>query len=232
MANNLIRQNYLVRSYQDSDRADIRDICVATAWMGDPAPERIGDEWIWAEFWTRYYTDREPCHTWVVERAQDSRIVGYITGTSDVRKVERFTPFLFPGILVRIIRKRLMRRPESRRQLLSMLGSMIRGELGLPRNIGRNFPGTFHFDLLPEIRKLGFGSLLFQSYLRRMEELKLPGIHAQTMSLNNAAIRFFQKNGFRLSDSRTLRTFSHIDKQIIELQTWTKMLVDQPPLTP
>ena len=68
---------YLIRPYVTADRQAVRQICAATAWMGSPAPERIGDEWIWAEYWTRFFTDRQQDCCWVAERVGDrNRSVG------------------------------------------------------------------------------------------------------------------------------------------------------------
>ena len=55
MANNA----YIIRPYRRADRQSIRDICVATCWMGEYRPETIPDPWIFAEYWTRYFTDHE-----------------------------------------------------------------------------------------------------------------------------------------------------------------------------
>ncbi len=104
-----------IRPLRRSDRRSVRDICVATAWLGDPGRGHIPDDWIWAEFWTRYFTDRDPQNSWTLCRGGDGRVVGYLMGTSDVRRFDRYIPFLIPGIVLRAIRKRLLRRPETRR---------------------------------------------------------------------------------------------------------------------
>ncbi|MHC4982623.1 MAG: hypothetical protein ACYTF6_05585 [Planctomycetota bacterium] len=117
---------YSLRRYRRGDRPAVREICVKCSWLGEYRPENIGDDWIWAEFWTRYFTDREPQHTWVAGRRTDAAVVGYLTGTADGARVGRYVPFLFPGIILRAIRMRLIRRRASRRAVAAMLRSLLR----------------------------------------------------------------------------------------------------------
>ena len=215
---------YVIRSFRRGDRRAVRDICVKCSWLGDYRPDRIMDDWIWAEYWTRYFTDREPRHTWIVERRADGAAVGYLTGTADASRVERYAPFLFPGIVRRAIRRRLVRRRESRRAVLAMLRSLVRGELSLPAGVKRRFPATFHLNLLPEARGMGMGSGLFDVFIERMAPLGVPGVHAQPMSINPAMPKFLAGRGFRMIGSHPLTAFAFADPQPIDLQTWVRVL--------
>ena len=125
-------QDYRIRPFRRADRQAVRDICAACCWMGDYVPQRIPDDWIWAEYWTRYFTDREPQHVWVVERADDGAVVGYLAGTADKARADRYAPLLFPGIVWRVLRKRLLRNPASRAAMFGMAKSILRGEMRLP----------------------------------------------------------------------------------------------------
>ena len=86
-----VRSSILVRGYGRSDRQAVRGICAATCWMGEDRPELIPDDWVWAEYWTRYFTDEEPRHTWVACEAA-GRVVGYLTGTADERRFHPSRP--------------------------------------------------------------------------------------------------------------------------------------------
>jgi hypothetical protein len=136
--------------------------------MGEPDPWRIPDGWIWAEFWTRYFTDRQWRHSWVAQRRFDGAVLGYLTGTEDVRRFDAYTPFLLPGIVARVVRRRLMRRTESRRAILAMLRSLVAGELDVPPAVARDYPATFHTDLPAEARGLGLGQAMFALFIERM----------------------------------------------------------------
>ena len=209
---------YHIRAYRPQDRAAVRHICVATAWMGKPAPQHLADEWVWAEFWTRYFTDREKSCSWVVESGGE--VVGYLTGTADVRRFGRYTPYLFPRIIWRVIRKRLMRRRDSRRAILALAGSFIRGELDLPAGVAAKWPATFHFNLLPAARGMGLGTRLVRAFTARVRSLGSPRIHVVVLSVNPAARRVLRREGFELLAGKSIRPFAHMDPMPLVLETW------------
>jgi len=202
----------------------VRDICVACCWMGEYAPERIPDDWIWAEHWTRYFTDREPEHTWVVERTGDDEVAGYLTGTPDAARAGRYAARRLPGIVAHAVRKRLMRKPQSRAAILAMLRSVLRGQMRLPRRVRKAYPATFHFNLLPEARRRGLGSRLFDLFIERMRSLGVPGVHEQVLAVNPAVPGFLAARGFGLVAARPVTVWRHLDKHPIELQTWVRSL--------
>lgn len=214
------KECYRIAPFHKVDRSAVREICAAAAWLGEPAPERIADEWIWAEFWTRYFTDREPANSWVVRRADDGAAAGYLTGTADVARFDRYTPFLLPGIVCRAVRKRLMRHPEPRRAILGLLRSFAAGELALPPGVADAFPATFHLNLLPEARRRGFGRALLETFLDRMRKLGVAGIHAQPLSVNEPIERLLQRTGFRCVASGPCGAFAHVDPTPMAIRTW------------
>ncbi len=211
---------FVIRPFTTCYRAAIRDICVATAWRGEPAPERIGDEWIWAEYWTRYFTDQEPRHAWVVEDTAGGRVVGYLTGTCDAARFERYLVRLLPGLIRRAWKTKLLRRTNSRRAVLGLLRSFVRSELALPPGVARAYPATFHVNLLPDARRYGLGSKLFGLYLEQMRHLGVRGIHVQTLSVNEEIARFNERAGFKLAATRPLRAFHHLDPRPLAVHTW------------
>jgi len=213
---------FLIRPLRRTDRQAVRDICVETAWLGGPGRGHIPDPWIWAEFWTRYFTDRAPRHSWVVCDADDGHVAGYLMGTDDVRRFDRYAPFLLPGIILRTIRKRLISRSDTRAATLAMLKSMIRGEMDIPPALVGNHPATMHIDLLPEARGRGYGAALYELFLQRMMQLGVPGIHAQTLSVNEPITRFCRHAGFTLAASKPIDAFKHVESEPIEILTWTK----------
>lgn len=212
---------YHIRPYRRNDRDAVREICVATAWMGQPAPERIPDEWIWAEYWTRYFTDRDPRHTWVAVRSADGVVVGYLTGTTDASRIERYVPWLLPGIVWRVVTRRLLRRTQSRAAILGLVKSALCGELDVPAWVRRQFPATLHIDLLAEARGHGLGRQFFETYIAAMRAAGVAGVHAQTLSANVEIARLNEAMGFRLVASRRFRAYEYLDPAPTQIHTWT-----------
>ncbi len=215
---------YAIRPYRRADRPAVRRICMDTAWMGSPAPELIGDPWIWAEYWTRFFTDRQARHLWVARRRAGGQVVGYLTGAPDVGQFDRFAAFLLPGIVGRVVRRRLIRRPGARRALLAMARSLLAGELSLPPAVAGGFPATFHFNLIRSARRQGLGSALLGRFLEQMRAAGVPGVHAQALSLNRPAAAALRRAGFRRVASRPLRAFAHHDARPMAIDTWVLKL--------
>ena len=221
--------NTTIRPYRPGDRQAVRDICAATCWMGDSRPDAIGDDWTWAEYWTRYFTDAEPQHTWVAESAE-GQVCGYLTGTTDIRRFQRYMPRLLPGIGWRVLRRRLMRRRKPRRALLNLAASALRGEMDPPPGVARRFPATWHFNLLPDARGKGLGSRLFDTFRRCVVAAGVPGIHAQILSVNAAAVSFARKKGFALAARRRTGAFRHVQRGPMDIETWVLALSGAPSL--
>ncbi len=192
--------------------------------MGRASPEHVGDAWLWAEFWTRYFTDRDRTCSWVVERGRGGPLVGYLTGTPDARRVARYVPCLLPGIAVRVVRARLLGSAASRRALLSLLRSLAGGELSVSRGLVREYPATLHVNLLPEARGRGCATGLLRCFLDRLRAAGVAGVHAQTLSVNEPVGRFCRRAGFRIAARRALHAFAHVEARPIEVCTWVMAL--------
>ncbi|MFW6132656.1 MAG: N-acetyltransferase family protein [Planctomycetota bacterium] len=213
---------YRIRPFHRDDRKAVRRICASCAWLGRPDSTHTLDADIWAEFWTRYFTDCEPQHTWVVEHGDS--VVGYLTGTTNAACVDRYLPRLIPSIVWRAARARLLRRPERRALVHGMLASLARGELAVPPEVRRAAPATFHVNLLAEARARGLGTSLIRTCLDRMRRLGVPGVHVQIMSHNAAAIRCAERLGFRPAGVRRLTAYARVDPQPIDVHTLALVL--------
>lgn len=227
----------LIRKYRPDDRQSVRDICARTCWMGEHRPELIGDDWLWAEFWTRYFTDVESDLTWVVVRhghfsepcdsamlGPQDRVFGYLTGTADCSRFDHYGYRLLPRIVWHVIRRRLMRRRQSRRAILQLARAMLANDTALPRELRRQFPATCHIDLLPPARQRGVGSTMLQYFLDDLAARGVPGVHAQTLNLNLAAGKSLARAGFTLALTRPTAAFRLVHDGPVEVQTWTRKI--------
>jgi len=70
--------NYIIRPYLPADRDAVRQICCDTGFSGDPIDPLFSDRDVFADFFTRYYTDWEPESAWVAE--SNGHVVGYLIG--------------------------------------------------------------------------------------------------------------------------------------------------------
>jgi GNAT superfamily N-acetyltransferase len=233
----------IIRSLASADRRAVREICAATAWMGEPSAGHVPDGWIWAEFWTRYFTDREPAHSWVAASrdsadtgpaAGDSgvsgagAIVGYLIGTPDASAADRYARRLIPGIALHVLARGLLLRRGPRRALGGMIRAMLAGQLDLPPGVLRDYPATFHMNLQASARGKGLGKRLFAEFRAQMESLGGRGIHAQPLSVNEPIRRLLASQGFRQIASTPCAAFAHVEPRQIEIQTWVLPLESSP----
>lgn len=216
-----------VRPYEARDRRALRRTCIDTAWLGAAAPEKIPDPELWADLFTRYFTDREPDLSWVVEGPADPGISGYLTGTRDVRKVERYLLRSLPRLTARLALSGALLQREKRDVLAAMLTALARGELMPPWKVRSEFPARFLLTLGEAARGRGIGPLLLDPFLTRISELGVPGVHTQTLSLNEAAFRFLRRAGFQLVASWPLSAFEKTESRHIELLTWALPILPQ-----
>jgi GNAT superfamily N-acetyltransferase len=229
----------LIRPMEPRDRQAVRDICAATAWMGEPSAGHIPDDWIWAEFWTRYFTDRERSHSWVAVRCDvpaggagadgAGPTIGYLIGTPDAAAADRYCRRLLPGIAWHVLARGMLLRRGPRRALGSMLRAMLSGQLDLPPGVARDCPATFHMNLLAEARGKGLGKRMLAEFRARMESLGCRGIHAQPLSINEPIRRLLASQGFRQIASTPCRAFARVEPRPIEIQTWVLPLESPPP---
>jgi len=212
-----------IEPYRAGDREAVRRICVLTSWLGELDPARIPDDWIWAEYWTRYFTDRAPDHCWVV-RDDHGEVQGYLTGTDDVRRFQRYTLRLMPGLVAHAVRHRLLRERLSRGAIKSQLRSLLGRDMALPRGLKRTHPATCHFNLLPEARGQGLGRKLLKQFFAALRGADVTGVHVQNNSLNQHAAGLLESCGFRLEARRETRAYAHCDEQQIFVCTWVREL--------
>ena len=195
-----------------------------TAWLGAPGRDHIPDDWLRAEFWTRYFTDAEPQHTWVVESAAETPVVGYLSGTSDVRRPERVHVADAAGNSPACVAGWIAATGRTATRTIRHAGAVLSGELRLPRGVTVTYPATFHFNLLPEARSQGIGTRLFRTFEEAMCGLGVPGIHTQSLDVNRGVARFNERVGLTLVGRSPIRAFRHIEAEPIAVLTWVKPL--------
>lgn len=193
-----------VRPYEARDRGAVRAICVANGAL----PERSRPEdWLFADYWTRYYTDREPGHVWVADAR--GTVTGYLTAAFDTARYRRdMKRRVLPGILVRSALRGTIADPRSRAFILRRIAAWSNMDAD-PAGLLERFPGHLHVNLAEEARGAGLGAALVEACLAEGRRNGVAGFHLETMSDNARAIRFFEKLGFTEIGRRF--PFRHID---------------------
>lgn len=181
-----------VRPYRPEDRARVRRIAFETGYMGEPIDFQWGDAESFADLLTPYYTDLEPESLFLAERGGE--VVGYLMGCADSRRAAGFTERAARGLLLR----GALLRPSIAGFFWRSIADVVR-DRGAPRESldDERWPAHLHINLLPEARGEGAGGALMRTWLDRLRERGVPGVHLGTFAENRGAQAFFVSRGFR-----------------------------------
>jgi ribosomal protein S18 acetylase RimI-like enzyme len=184
----------VVRRYRTGDRAQVRRICHATGYMGEPA------DWMWrdvesfADLFTAYYTDAEPESALVAEL--DGVVAGYLLGCVDSRHA--WNPATIFGR--HFVRRGIGFRPGTAGVVWRSFGDVVvdgvRRRLPPVTLYDDEWPAHLHIDLLPSIRGRGVGATLMRTWLDHLQGSGVPGCYLETLGENHGAIAFFESVGF------------------------------------
>jgi ribosomal protein S18 acetylase RimI-like enzyme len=189
-----------IRLYQPSDRAAIRRLCCDTADGGRPVGRFFDDRDVFADLWTRYYTDVEPEHAWVAEAPEG--VMGYLTACwNDARFDSLQRRRVLPVAFFKCVLHGTLLRAKTLRLLWNnrFLWTARDEEISYQR-----YPVHFHINLDASFRGRGAGASLVEHACRQIKEAGLPGLRAVTRADNRAARAFFEKQGFQqIASGRT-----------------------------
>jgi hypothetical protein len=170
-----------VRIYRPADRPIIRRIACETAFRGRGARAVLDDDELFADYWTRYYTDHEPELSLVAEK--DGEVIGYLLGCADTPKFRRvMATSIVPGVLARLTVRRFAgtyrKHPRSAAFFAWLVTQSWREE---PAIDARQYPGHYHANVLPA----GHGERLYtrmaRTFLDALETCGVSHLHGQVL---------------------------------------------------
>lgn len=168
----------LIRPYRAEDREPVREICRRTAYRNRGSAAVIEDGELFADYWTKYYTDEEPESALVVE--EDGKVVGYLLGCVDSTvflraMARRIVPAILGRAFFRLATFRY-RDPNSRRMLYWLLRYGWQEDPAIPLD---RYPGHYHCNVLRQGYGKGYYSALALRFLDRLDEKGAAGLHGQ-----------------------------------------------------
>jgi ribosomal protein S18 acetylase RimI-like enzyme len=181
-----------VRPYQPADRAAVLEIAADTAFFGDPVEAYLEDRRLAQDFFVAYYLDHEPEHAWIAE--VEGKVAGYLTGSTGGKDAARGKAATARAAALRLVTLHYRVGPLARRYALAAAKAMLAGEY--PHADLELYPAELHINLSEAARGLGLGRRLLEACLDQMTGLGVPGIHLNTTSRNQAALRLYEKAGF------------------------------------
>ncbi|MBX7158211.1 MAG: GNAT family acetyltransferase [Verrucomicrobiae bacterium] len=220
---NRVKRQFIVRPFEKRDRERVRQICCETGFLGNPIDPVFQDRELFADYLTRYYTDKEPESSFVIER--ENQIRGYLLGSRCSYRQKIFNLFSHARLALKGgVRYWTSYNEASRRYCRWVLSRGWRETPTTPKNMAH-----FHINLLPDSKSVAETHDLIQaflSYLHRLGEKKVYG--QMVVFEGRRGERMFSRYGFEVLDRSEVTKYRELHSEPVYLFTVVKDLEKNP----
>jgi ribosomal protein S18 acetylase RimI-like enzyme len=179
-----------IRPYHSSDLTMLYRICLETGDSGQDATSQYHDPDLLGHFYAAPYAVLEPELCFILTR--DGAPCGYVLGTQDsVTFRERCELEWFPPL-----RQRYPLPDTADRSRDAAMTRLIHAGTESGTDFPE-YPAHLHIDLLPTGQGEGRGRATLQTFLDKLRELQVPGVHLGVGAQNAKAIAFYERVGFQ-----------------------------------
>lgn len=178
----------ILRPYQASDRDAVRATCCRTAFRNRGAAALLDDEELFADYWTRYYTDFEPESILVATR--DNELTGYLLGCVDsTRFVRIMSRHVVPSVLARLlwrgVKGRYRHRPRTNAFFRWLMLRSWREAAPIDE---ARFPAHYHINLVAAGYHERLYTRLALAFLDRVELAGVTHMHGRTLDARDSGV--------------------------------------------
>lgn len=178
-----------IRVYHPTDMTSLYRICLMTGNNGQDASGLYADPDLLGHFYAGPYAVLEPDLCFVL--TCQKKPCGYILGASDSARYQSW----FEAEWSPMLRERYpLPDPSDKTADACHIRLMHTGYRFDPDL--ENYPAHLHIDLLPEAQGKGLGRQLMETFIAKLREKKVPGLHLIVGSANTGAVQFYQRVGF------------------------------------
>jgi len=187
--------------------------------MGDPVDPLFCDRDVFADFFTRYYTDWEPENVVVAEA--EGNIVGYLTACLRYRLYPWVQMMLVAAGIAPKVVLRLGAGRYDRRSIRFLVWFLLKSFAETPRRPAA--AAHFHINLLPAWREGKASRKLIFSFLDSLPRLGIKRVYGQIQTYaHRRPPKVFQRYGFELFDRRRITKFDRFKKEPVYVSTFWK----------
>ena len=181
---------FAIRPYHPSDLVALYRICLLTGDNGNDARELYHDQELLGHYYAAPYAVLEPDLCFVL--LDQGAPCGYILGTrdSDAFRAQTDQEWFPP------LRARYPLPPADDKSRDAQMIRHIHAGMYLYPDLAA-YPAHLHIDLLPVGQSQGWGRALMQTFLGRLRELRVPGVHLGVGRRNTRAVAFYERMGFQ-----------------------------------
>jgi GNAT superfamily N-acetyltransferase len=187
-------------------------IAADTAFFGHPVEAYLEDRRLFCDIFYRYYTDYEMEHSWV--SIVDQEVTGFLMGCiNTTAQQRRWLRKILPSTLGWAVLGRYRLGRRTWKYATSLVRAVLNQEF-VQCDL-EQYPAHLHINIAEQVRGLGIGRQMMDTYLGHLRQRGVPGVHLHTTNLNEAACRLYNRLGFELLDSRRTGLWrSLIEKEV------------------
>jgi len=189
--------------------------------MGAPVDALFSDREVFADFFTRYYTDWEPESAMVVDA--EGEVVGYLNGCVRPRRYGFVQAWIIAAHIIPRVIARTVALDYSRRDCRFLWWVLARGRAETPRTA--DGAAHFHFNLLPAWRNGEASRRLFYAFIEQLRQKGVRRVFAQIQTYRDSRpLKLFERFGFKLHDRRRVTRFESLARKEVYVCTITRDL--------
>jgi len=202
---NLDIKRVKIRKYRLEDRQTVRDICCDTGFLGNRIDPIFNDKELFADLFTRYYTDEEPESAFVAE--YEGEVIGYLLGCKNGKKFKRFMTYIILANLPKLIWRYFTRyNREGRKYAKWMLFRGLRETPEIPRKAAH-----LHFNLKKKYRGMGIGKKLINIFFEYLRQNGINKVYGGVFSFEGKRTEgLYKKLGFKIYDKKKVTLWKDV----------------------
>jgi ribosomal protein S18 acetylase RimI-like enzyme len=207
-----------IRRYEPVDRAAIRALCCDTGFLGRPIDPVFEDRDLFADYLTRYYTDWEPESAFVL--TVNGEVHGYLLGSRRPFRQQVFNVFNNLSLLAKGALRYWRYNAASKKFIRWILTQAWREVPAAPRRAAH-----FHFNVLPESRKLASTRALTEAYLEHLRAHGEKRVYGQIVVFEDRrGAKLFERYGFKVLNRSEITKYRGVHPERVYLCTVMKEL--------
>jgi len=208
----------MIRKYQPSDRARVRELCCETGFLGNPIDPVFEDRELFADYLTAYYTDWEPQSSFVL--VVEGEIRGYLLGSRMPFRQQLYNIYQNTSLFLRGLLRYPRYNAASKAFVRWILSTAWREVPASPRRCAH-----FHINLLADARNVATTRALMDSYLAYLHEAGEKRVYGQMVTFESRrGYKMFERYGFRVLSKSRITKYDHLYPEPVYLCTVIKDL--------
>jgi hypothetical protein len=207
-----------IRRYRPADRKAVRALCCDTGFLGKPIDPVFEDRELFADYLTRFYTDCEPESAFVLTVGGEVR--GYLLGSRRVFLQQCYNLVSNLRLLAKGAFRYRRYNEASKKFIRWILTQAWREVPAVPRRVAH-----FHFNILPDSRKLATTRALTEAYLEHLRACGEKRVYGQVVVFEDRrGAKLFERYGFKVLNKSEITKYRHLHPEPVYLCTVIKEL--------